>query len=370
VGPNGEWLNWGGDKLWPAPQGWDGPNQWPGPPDAVLDGGPYEAAIAGHAGIRLTSRKDFRSGVRFSRIVRIDDESSIVRVHATMTNIDTKTRRWGIWTDTQLDASNRKGAGFNPELRAYIPLNRVGQFPAGYRLLFGDKENPQFSSDVGNNLLRIHYQRCVGKVGIDSRDGWVATVDGTTGYVFIQTFRFVPGADYPDGSSVEYWTNGLGKIFAWGKETVMPESVVENPYLVESELISPFARLAPGEQYDFDYEWRAVNIGANRPILACNEVGCTSEPLSVASTAGGHWRFSGCFGVFYWGEVRLSFTREDGSIIGEAPRMPVSPDTPLEVAKAFDRVKLPSGTKAAILSVFNRHGQRMGELGRTEIRQQ
>jgi len=38
LGPKGEWLNYGGDKLWPAPQGWGGDDQWPGPPDAVLDG--------------------------------------------------------------------------------------------------------------------------------------------------------------------------------------------------------------------------------------------------------------------------------------------------------------------------------------------
>jgi hypothetical protein len=36
VGPDNEWLNYGGDKLWPAPQGWDNAEQWPGPPDAVL----------------------------------------------------------------------------------------------------------------------------------------------------------------------------------------------------------------------------------------------------------------------------------------------------------------------------------------------
>ena len=39
VGPAGEWLNYGGDKLWPAPQGWDNAEQWPGPPDAFRGAG-------------------------------------------------------------------------------------------------------------------------------------------------------------------------------------------------------------------------------------------------------------------------------------------------------------------------------------------
>lgn len=43
LGPNDSWLNYGGDKLWIAPQGWDNDEQWPGPPDAVLDGGPYSS---------------------------------------------------------------------------------------------------------------------------------------------------------------------------------------------------------------------------------------------------------------------------------------------------------------------------------------
>ncbi|NQT38722.1 MAG: hypothetical protein HQ581_14600 [Planctomycetes bacterium] len=55
--PDGGWMNYGGDKLWPAPQGWDNDQQWPGPPDAVLDGQPYRAETARNAMlIRLTSR--------------------------------------------------------------------------------------------------------------------------------------------------------------------------------------------------------------------------------------------------------------------------------------------------------------------------
>src|SRR5207249_175121 len=38
LGKNGEWLNYGGEKIWPAPQGWSDQRQWPGPPDAILDG--------------------------------------------------------------------------------------------------------------------------------------------------------------------------------------------------------------------------------------------------------------------------------------------------------------------------------------------
>jgi hypothetical protein len=128
LGPGGTFLNWGGDKLWPAPQGWDGPNQWPGPPDAVLDGSPYHAAPLAGAVLRMTSQKDARSGIRFSRVVTLENGSSILHVHATMENIDTKPHSWGIWTVTQLDARSVSGTGFNPNYWGYIPANPRSHF--------------------------------------------------------------------------------------------------------------------------------------------------------------------------------------------------------------------------------------------------
>ena len=94
LAPDGSWWNYGGDKLWPAPQGWDNDQQWPGPPDAVLDGQPYRAETdLDHAAIRLTSRDDPRCGIRFSRLVRLHPRSTRVSVEATMTNINDKLRR-------------------------------------------------------------------------------------------------------------------------------------------------------------------------------------------------------------------------------------------------------------------------------------
>jgi len=73
VEPEKAWLNYGGDKLWPPPQGWDNDEQWPGPPDAVLDGGPYQIEFLAKAGaaVRLTSGDGSRSGILFSRVIRL-----------------------------------------------------------------------------------------------------------------------------------------------------------------------------------------------------------------------------------------------------------------------------------------------------------
>ena len=143
---DGGWLNFGGDKLWPAPQGWDNDRQWPGPPDAVLDGQPYRAeSLAGGAAARLTSRDDPRSGIRFSRTLVRFPAATACNFEATMKNIDTKPRRWGIWADTQLNAGKPDRSGFNPLLRACCPLNPDSRFPRGYRVIFGEERQSVLS---------------------------------------------------------------------------------------------------------------------------------------------------------------------------------------------------------------------------------
>jgi hypothetical protein len=213
---DGGWFNVGGDKLWPAPQGWDGAAQWPGPPDAVLDGQPYALEQLreqpGETAIRLTSGKDPRSGVQFSRVVRLFEGSTRVSFEATMKNIDSQPRRWGIWAHTQLDGAKADGSGHNPLMRAWCPLNPQSQFPRGYGVIFGEKNNPSFQPDPAHGLMRVEYQYRVGKIGLDSPAGWVATVDGESGAVFVQRFVFEPKEAYPDGSSVEFWLNGAGQI--------------------------------------------------------------------------------------------------------------------------------------------------------------
>src|SRR5882724_11930998 len=47
--PNGPWINYGGDKLWPLPEGRDDEQHWPGPLSDVLDDGAYDLKIISQA---------------------------------------------------------------------------------------------------------------------------------------------------------------------------------------------------------------------------------------------------------------------------------------------------------------------------------
>jgi len=316
VGPNNTWLNYGGDKLWLAPQGWDNDQQWPGPPDPVLDGQPYSMEIINSKTIRLTSREDQRSGVQLSRVIKVFDGTTRVSIDATMKNIDTKSRRWGIWAHTQFNAGNRHGKGYNKNYWAYCPLNKNSIFPKGYGVLYGLVNNMSYKPDYDNGLMRVHYQRRVGKIGIDSPAGWVATVDGTNGYVFVHRFKYELDKAYPDNSSVEIWMSGLGEFVAWGKVNRMPEDTKDNPYNFESELISPYANLGPGQEYTFHYEWYSAKIPSGLGIIDCTDVGVICEPLT-AMYKGSNLNITGKFGVFYEGTLKISAFDENGRKIKE-----------------------------------------------------
>ncbi len=365
LAPDGGWLNYGGDKLWPAPQGWDNDAQWPGPPDAVLDGQPYSVERLDHnTAIRLTSRDDPRSGIRFSRIIRIAGDSTRVSFEATMTNVDRKPRRWGIWAHTQLDGGQAGGTAHNRLLNAWCPLNPQSRFPKGYRVIFGTEDNPSFQPDPVRGLMRVNYQYQVGKIGLDSPAGWVATVDGASGAVFVQRFQFEPGKEYPDDSSVEFWLNGVGKIRAFNKDLVLPANAAENPYVFESELLSPFARLAPDESYTWRYDWLAANIGGDFPVVDCSEAGITCEPLRTV-VAEGTLHLAGRFGVFAPGSARLSFVDARGASAGDLD-LPnrVSPLAPLVLQVA---VQAPANAAAVELVLRGADGRPIGRLAKANL---
>lgn len=337
---DGGWLNYGGEKLWPAPQGWDNDAQWPGPPDAVLDGQPHRAELLEEDGaLQLTSRDDPHSGIRFARIIRMDSAAARVEFEVTMTNVDDKHRRWGIWSVAQMDAGRADGAGPHPNFNVWCPLNPESRHPAGYRVIFGETDHPSYRVDAARGLMNVRYLYRVGKIGMDSHAGWTACVDGESGDVFVQRFQFEPDRAYPDESSVEIWLNGPGVIQAYNQDLVLPDNPARNPYILETELLSPFASLQPGESYTWRYAWQATNIGGNFPVLDCSGAGVVAEPLSV-HTDGSNWKVNGRFGVFAPGRLLLRFLDANGNTQGADMLLPekVSPLKPVQLAGEVEAV--------------------------------
>jgi len=371
LGPKGEWLNWGGDKLWPAPQGWGSDDKWPGPPGPTIEGLPHKALASprkgSHVAVHLTSPEDKSTGIQFTRSINVNDGGTHVKIHSIMRNIDTKPRRWGIWEVTQINCADRRGTGYDKDIWAYCPMNPKSIFPKGFKILYGASDNPAFQADAANKMMRIHYVRQVGKIGLDSAAGWLAVV--RDGHAFVERFQCFPDKKYPDDASVEFWIQAPGKFDAAGKENVIADNPVEAPPYLETEVLSPFAELRPGKTYDFQNEWSATNIGGNFPVLDCTEVGVTCEPFS-AKMDGDRLLLTGRFGVFYTGYLLLSFfDAKEKQLKQFSLNVNVTPEKPLVLLpdpQLTANVKVPgSAAKVAICTAGNGP---YAELARAPIR--
>ena len=91
---DGKWLNYGGEKIWPAPQGWGDPErEWGGPPDPFIDGGRFEVLAEGENFIEIASPVEPRSGVRISRKIEILEGQSRAKISARLFNRSEKAKR-------------------------------------------------------------------------------------------------------------------------------------------------------------------------------------------------------------------------------------------------------------------------------------
>lgn len=231
----GDWVNLGGDKTWPAPQGWDGPDQWAGPPDPVLDGGPYAATVVhddGATTVELTSQPDERSGLQVTRRIHVDADLPTLRMDLQFTNTAATAVTWSIWNVTQL------------------PLERDDNAEDG--LFLGVAPGPLDLQEVvvgtgvphvrrlGARLAHIPPGGHVGKVGLPTATGWLAHV-GRAG-TLAWTFAVDPDATYPDGGSrVEVWHETPQPTPIAHLEDLQPAQSV-----VEVEVLGPLVTLAPG----------------------------------------------------------------------------------------------------------------------------
>ena len=355
-------------------QGRQNDQQWPGPPDPVLDGGPYTADVIKEndkpVAIKMTSEKDKYTGIQYTRTLNISDDTTHVGIDVTMTNIDTKPRRWGIWPVTQFDTSNRHGDGYNENYWTYCPINPDSMYYRGYNIMLGLVTHMSYKPDYENRMMRVQYDWRVGKIGMDSSAGWLATLDATDGYVFVHRFTYESGKPYPDDASVEFWMNGLGELVAWKSEVYkMPESLKDNPYIMESEILSPYAELDPGESYTFHYDWYTARVPANSTIADCSNIAITCKKLS-AELCSGKLVLDGGFGVFYKGKIRLVLLDEnDNEIDKVSDELPVTPLEPLVLAQmnSCGDIKIPENAAMLAVYLYDAKGQPLGQLAKTNI---
>lgn len=116
------WINYGGDKVWPAPQSdWPKTNGKAWPPPKTLDAMPYLESIQGDQ-VEVLSLVDPHYGIRVRRTISLDAQEPALTIKTTYEKTEGAPVSVSVWSITQLTM---------PE-KAFILLPAHSAFPHGY----------------------------------------------------------------------------------------------------------------------------------------------------------------------------------------------------------------------------------------------
>ena len=256
----GRWINYGGDKIWPLPEGNDDEQHWTGA-STPLDDGAYAFSILSQNNrctVRLEGPPDPPTGLQYTREISIGNDSPEIFFHAITRNITGHSIAWSVQSVSQYDLSDASDPNqYNHDFWAFAPLNPRSSYLNGYHVRDGLANDPSFS--VKDGLFRLNWRYLENEVWLDSTAGWIALVDGATHYAMVEKTRYIEGADYPEKASVIFYKNGpTVQLNAQGMPYLTSKNLKETPYYMEAELNSPMAVLTPGETYAMDTYWFPV----------------------------------------------------------------------------------------------------------------
>jgi hypothetical protein len=246
----GKWFNYGGDKIWPLPEG-ASEEDWPVGSD-VLDDGIYQLTplppSGGTCTVRLQGPPDERTGLRYAREISLDSGSPRISFHAVMTNVTGHRIRWSVQSVSQYNTADPRDPGnYNRDFWAFTAANPASVFNRKFDAHGGPIDHPSYRVQ-SNGLFALHWKYLAGEVGVDSTAGWLAVVDGLSSFAMVERFHFVPGADYPERASVILYVYGPSvNLNAQGMPEITRTKLEDTPYCMEAELNSPLVTLAPGE---------------------------------------------------------------------------------------------------------------------------
>jgi hypothetical protein len=345
VEAKGGWINYGGDKIWPMPEGSEDEHHWVIQSTAI-DDLPYRFEMLSKGKecmVRLTGQPDTITGMRIVRTVTLGAQSPEIHFHAVMENATAHPITWSIQSVSQYDLSDpAKPGDFNHDFWAYTPRNPASSFPDGMHVRYGLAHDPAFSFD--GDLFRLHWTWFGNEVWLDSTAGWVAIVDKTSRYGMVETFHVKRDAEYPGKTSVIFYQNGPSVNFdEKGIPSITGEDSSKEAYYMEAEINSPMVTLQPGENYAFDTTWHPIAIGAQPKEFSA--AGLVVEGLKATLNAGGV-HLKGNFSVFAPGKLFAVLFNSNGVILGQHELEDVDPaktvvlDTSLPADPGLTRVSL------------------------------
>jgi hypothetical protein len=217
-----DWLNFGGDKPWPAPQAdWPKitPRAWP--PPAGYDASVWQAET-GKDFVEIVSPVDAHYGIRARRKLTLHSSKPVLTLTTTFEKVQGEAVKVSVWVITQLQ---------DPQA-VFIPVPKKSLYADGY-----NKQSKNLPQDLklSNGLLSLTRDRKQShKIGSDA--GTLLWV-GEKLALQIDSPR-VAGTEYPDqSSSAEVYTN------------------LDPQTYVELEMLGPVQNLKKGDAITRHITW-------------------------------------------------------------------------------------------------------------------
>jgi hypothetical protein len=357
-----KWFNYGGDKIWPMPEGEDDEQHWASAVGAVLDSGQFSLEVLSGSGascaVRLTGPPDPQVGLQYVREIRLNGDSPEIRFHALMRNTTGYPLRWSEQSVSQYNVADPKNPmDWNHEFWGITPASPHSEYLNGFHVRTGPGSNPSY--DVRDGQFAVHFSNIGGEVWIDSPGPWLAVVDGSTNYTMIERFRVQRGAEYPDKSTVIFYTTGPERRTPPAER---PPNAPPPIYYMEAEINSPMIELAPGESYTMETQWLPTRMGSD--FKTTTWAGVIGEPLSAERTQDG-LVIAGKFGVFFAGHLTARFYDRGGFAVGTATLPEVNPLEPVALRAT---VPAPAETVRVSVHLLDAHGIDRGPLGETRVK--
>ena len=216
------WINYGGDKAWPAPQsewqrivgkGW--------PPPATFDAQPYTTTVTQQE-IEMVSAVDPAYGLRMRRKLQLVND--VLMIDTTYEKVDGPSVRVAVWTITQLASPERMFAPLPSDASTYATL-----MPAQPRDLRVDDFHLSLARHTTEKTMIATNARSLAWIGA-GRNLVITNV---------ATYFDSGGGSAPLGRNAPHAGNTNAQIYT------SPDGA--EPY-VELELLSPLVDLAPGQR--------------------------------------------------------------------------------------------------------------------------
>jgi hypothetical protein len=380
----GRWFNYGGDKLWLLPEGNDDEQHWVGDSD-VIDDGPFtfrKVSEGPRCEVELTGPADLQTGIQFQRTIRLDADSPQIRFHASMKNVTGHSLEWSMQSVSQYDTadhssssspaqsqseSNATGsssaatARINHDFWTFTPANPSSSYLNRYHVRFGPAENPAVSvRDDG--LFALHYAHMAAELWLDSTDGWLAVVDGSSRFAMVERFQYEESKPYPGKASVIFWMNGPEVRLNGDGNPSLSTDPDSSPIYLEAELNSPMCRLRSGESCEFDTEWFPTRAGSE--FHGVTDAAIVMHPLQAVQLGDGKLKLSGSFGVFFSGRLFAHLYNDHGSPLGTTHVADVSPTEAVSLETEIS----PAGKPARLsLHLEDENGVDRGSLGEVKV---